>query len=331
MKKSLTSSGSDIRFRQDLKTLHERLLKESNNTLPSELICQEVSEVQPSVESGNNNHKEGIVCLADLFEMKQLPCNEKASPRALPLPYTREELRILTLASGYGVTDEIRASILWNAIKREQLCKDRGKKKPPSSDSILNLLLSPKMYDVDENDVHQYNFNLVDDDAAIVHMIDVVLSHYAKEVRKINPFESWAGAWDKTISVGKMNNDNPKGAWWRSYYSTYIVGSSNNVKMTKGQKITACLLHWAKHMQLNDRVRWGSLSHVSSLCDEESTPIQLPNDIEFVSEIMRLFVAKWLEGSTDHNGVVGLKKRGPKKRNSIEGNKESARKKKRYF
>lgn len=314
-----------------MKTLHKRLLKESNNSLPSELICQEVFEVQPSIESGNSNHKEGFVCLADLFEIKHLPCNEKASPKALPLPYTREELKILTLGSEYGITDEIRASILWHAIKREQLCKDRGKKKPPSSDSILKLLLSPKMYEVDEIDVQHYNFNLVDDDAAIVHMIDVLLSHYAKEVRKINPLESWAGAWDKTISVGKINSNNPKGAWWRSYYVTHIVGS-NNVKMSKGQKITVCLLHWAKHMQLNDRARWGSLSHVSSLCDEESTPIQLPNDIEFVSEIMRLFVAKWLENSTDHNGVVGLKKRGPKKRSTVEGNnRESAKKKKRNF
>ena len=53
--------------------------------------------------------------------------------------------------------------------------------------------------------------------------------------------------------------------------------------------------------------------------DNESLPLQLPSDIEFVSEIMRLLVARWLEASTDPNGRMGLKKRGPKRKVITDG------------
>lgn len=324
MQKKMTASGTAIRFRQDLnilrKSLTSRLQTGLNSTYGIEL-CREVSPSQPqALVSGYGekmkDDKERFVSAANIFEINDTNPVEEVK-KAYPLPYTREELEILLLGSEDGVTNEIRACILWHAIEREQLCKSAEGQKPPSSNSILMLLLSPIVSKVDESEENNH-FDLFDDDAVIVHTIDVVLSHYATNARKINPFESWSGAWDKSIGVGKNlngSNVNSIKSSWRTYYSSEILGSNkHHAKMTKGHKITACLLKWAKHMQLNNRYRWGANNdNMSSIYDQDSSPLQLPKYIEFVSEVMRLFVARWVE--------AGLKtKRGKKRKENNSSN-----------
>ena len=313
MQKYLTTSGTIVRFRQELKNLEKSLLKRLNKDIVSSssniILCKDAGVTQNNNQ--NKAEEEKYLLASDSFSsIVSASCDEVE--KAMPLPYKRQELEILLLGKEHGVTDDIRAGIIWHAIEREQLCENRMKSKPPNSLSILMLLLSPEVYESVEGSCHPKT-DISDDDAIIVHIIDVVLSHYATDARKVNPFESWSNSRDKNINVGKSPG-NSKDVWWRSYYCDKILGS-NNMKMSKGHKITICLLHWAKHMQLNDRNRWGSINHtVSSIDNHMSTPLLLPNDIEFVSEVMRLFVARWLEASTDPTGVlVGLKKRGKKK------------------
>lgn len=337
MREKLTSIGTSVRFTQELallrQSLTDRIQKEGKgSSYPPSSYCQEVTPSQsnqspsstvsdfnnsPMKSFGSKPLKDSIISAAELLKNEKILLEKECEEKAHPLLYTREELKILLLGTENGVTNEIRAGIIWHAIERE-----RKKERPPKSSSILKLLLSPNIDKMDESELNGNIFNLFDDDAIIVHTIDVVLSHYALDTRKINPFESWAGAWDKSIGVGKGNNKSDDGSvesWWRSYYSKKVLGSTknfrNNVKMNKGHKITACLLHWAKHMQLNERKRWGTIYDINSFENDEFPPLELPNDIEFVSEVMRLLVARWLEASTDSTGaVVGLKKRGQRKR-----------------
>jgi hypothetical protein len=344
MQKKLTATGTTIRFRQDMGILQKSLLNRfpkdnTNGPLSAMTFCQEIAPSSTQLskstfklesngtttqahQNTSDSNTNSFISAKDLISSDNSP-STKESVNVHPLPYTRQELKILLLRTEHGVTNEIRAGIIWHAIEREQLT-NREQLRPPTSYLITRLLLSPKKYIIDESGVDTNVSNLVGDDAILVHMIDVILSHYALDVRKINPFESWAGAWDKSIGVGKVSNKPNSGStesWWRSYYCTEVLGSNKiNVKMNKGHKITACLLKWAKHMQFNDRKRWGSIFDDDPLIDDqESHPLQLPSDIEFVSEVMRLLVARWLEASTDKKGTVGLKKRGPK-RKGADGN-----------
>jgi hypothetical protein len=330
MKEHLTSTGSTLRYAEDMshlrKSLHRRWQKDP--FAKNIAFCQEIVPTKQDIckELGTKESQRtsnGFIHASNMFQVKDpMPTNE--TEKAHPLLFTREELKILQLGVESDVTDDIRAGVIWHAIQREQVCQNRKVHKPPSAKAVLTLLLSPKVSQIDENE--SINFcDIYNDDAVIVHAVDVMLSHYEKDTRKINPFEGWAGAWDKGINIGKLNNGakiNSIESWWKSYYSAKILGANNtSTKMTKGQKITACLLHWAKHMQLNDRKRWASMGDKDSYNKESflsSFPPQLPSNIEFVSEVMRLFAARWIEASTDATGaVVGLKRRGPKKRGAV--------------
>ena len=333
MQERLTSTGTTMRFIDELTSLRKSLQCSmmnlgSKNEISNTFFCQEVVETLPTQYNDTNTltsiehslhavqHPENFVHAKDIFsrEVKSeenVTCERKNNMKAHPLPFTREELKILTLGPSDGVTDEIRAGILWHAIEREQLRTKTMRHKPPTASSILHLLLqAPSICNAVEVRNSNNFTELFDDDAIIVHAIDVVLNHYSKDVRKINPFESWSGAWNLSVGIGKSSNQD---TWWRSYYQTEVLGSTrNNVKMNKGQKITTCLLYWAKHMQLNERKRWGRNIEVNGV--GSGNPVELPNDIEFVSEIMRLFVARWYEASTKANGDMGLKVRGAKRK-----------------
>lgn len=341
-RRQLTSTGSSIRVIDELTTLKKALLSSvqlgTKNDLSNMLAIQDEIEPLPkeSARKPNNEQEntETFVHARQIFSTGQRSDNERSKitgQQAHSLPYTREELKILSLGPSDGVTDEIRAGILWHAIEREQLSTKKMKCGPPTATSILKLLLSPIVNNSNAAMGANLNFTeLVDDDAIIVHAIDVVLSHYAMDVRKINPFESWTGAWNLSIGVGKsplkstpQQGSTNVSSWWRSYYRSEVLGSQrNNVKMNKGHKITACLLYWAKHMHLNERNRYCHQNQCQinhGLNDEAPAsfgpsnvihPVEVPSYVEFVSEIMRLLVARWYEASANS----GVKKRGTKSR-----------------
>jgi len=366
MQQNLTRNGTLFRLRGDIKSLKSSMInlsqKESDfDGTASQFIdggknapgtnfgiCQEVNEPTETQESSSNlshgpyfNHsgyqkhidsigdeKNNVVLLAELYDSLDSPATKDKQVLAHHLPYTREELKILTLLGPqHGVTDDVRAGIIWHAIEREQLSESKNKRRPLSSSLILNLLLSPTIHDVDDVAIlKDHVIDLSDDDAVLVHVVDVVLSHYALDAHKINPCESWTGA-GRNISMGKTGNKNENvnnrsgsvESWWRSYYSMEILGSSkNSVRMKKGHKITSCLLSLARHMQLNERNRQGISNDIDSFTeDQDSNPLNLPKDIEFVSEVMRLMVAHWRESSPSSMKTGGLIKRGRKKRNHM--------------
>ena len=143
---------------------------------------------------------------------------------------------------------------------------------PASSRSILELLSD--WFD--------------DTDAIIVHNIDAVFGHYASKLNRINPFSSWNGAGDKgnvSIKMKKVLTD--KGLVYHG-----------GIKMKRGHKIAACLLKWARNMQLSHERMYEPhgnclrFDHEQKLCNEINS-----HYIYFVSEVMRLMAARWRECS----------------------------------
>lgn len=245
---------------------------------------------------------------------------------AYPLPFTRNEIEILKLGYEAGVTYDVRAGIIWNAIERDQRSTSQNKSKqqsftlrPASSQAILELLLSPltnrspccSKETIKNKETRSY---FADDDAVLVHSIDAVMSHYATDARRINLFESWSCAGDNGIDVNNgsdstvtlESNDAPTAAsWWKNYYSSEVIGSkksdsSHNGKMKRGHKITACLLRWAANMQLNNihRQKYRCFDGTKkAVLDHDNDEIYMPaSDVQFVSEIMRLLAARWRDG-----------------------------------
>ena len=243
-----------------------------------------------------------------------------------PLPFTRNEIEILKLGYEAGVTYDVRAGIIWNAIERDQRSTSQNKSKqqsftlrPASSQAILELLLSPltnrspccSKETIKNKETRSY---FADDDAVLVHSIDAVMSHYATDARRINLFESWSCAGNNGIDVNNgsdstvtlESNDAPTAAsWWKNYYSSEVIGSkksdsSHNGKMKRGHKITACLLRWAANMQLNNihRQRYRCFDGTKKVVlDHDNDEIYMPaSDVQFVSEIMRLLAARWRDG-----------------------------------
>ena len=163
---------------------------------------------------------------------------------AYPLPFTRNEIKILKLGYEAGVTYDVRAGIIWNAIERDQRRTSPNKSKqqsftlrPASSQAILELLLSPltnrspccSKETIKNKETRSY---FADDDAVLVHSIDAVMS--ATDARRINLFESWSCAGDNGIVVNNgsdsivtlESNDAPTAAsWWKNYYSSEVIGS----------------------------------------------------------------------------------------------------------
>ena len=244
------------------------------------------------------------------------------------LPYSENEIEILRLRPETGITDFVRAGIIWKAVEREQepasRKRDRTAPNLPSSDCILELLLCQFFNENNSN---------TDDDAIIVHTVDAILYHYAHDSHKINPFSSWSGAggkgllrtMDQSMTKSRENEIQPS---WRSFYEREIIGSGQNEKgtsagswkMKRGQKITCCLLRWARHMQINNRNRWKDRGGLEQMLDHCNHQPRLPNDIEFVSETMRLLAARWREAidakSIDSNLTTRRSVRSPSTKNA---------------
>jgi len=211
----------------------------------------------------------------------------------------------------------------------------------PSSRAILELLLrlsftgsddmQRKLYEIIhsleseseiDNSSDEMRFN--DIDAVITHKVDAVLSHYySSKQKKINPFKSWSGAGDKGKNIdteideagNSSSTTSPDAQFsWAHYYMTEVLHMSYDVvgnrkvyrggsKMKRGQKIAACLLKWARHMQLrpdfesimrHNSCNEGDLQFDSETSIQQVEPIK-NGYIFVVAEVMRLLAARWSE------------------------------------
>ncbi len=228
--------------------------------------------------------------------------------------------------------------------KREQLSKSdlndhllAPPHSPASSRSILDLLLRQslslsnvldrKLYDIihcfDDAGLFHQSIQLDGNDAAILHSLDAVLGHYAPNPNRINPFSSWSGACDKGNIIKEYGSCSDP---WVDFYLTKILKVDavqtdegrvykGGAKMKRGHKIAACLLRWARNMQLSfhnefdkrDRYPVINSRDCAMSFDHEQKLIDLPGTsaarvsnqeihyIYFVSEVMRLMVARWRE------------------------------------
>lgn len=218
------------------------------------------------------------------------------------LPYSDNEIQILRLSPVTGITDFVRAGIIWKAVEREQKPASRKKERAiqniPSAACILELLLS-QFPDEKDSDA---------DDAIIIHTVDAILFHYAHDSHKINPFSSWNGAGEKGLlktidPLMTTSGDKESYPSWKTFYEREIIGlgqgqtgtSAGAWKMKRGHKIACCMLGWARHLQINDRNRWKDRNGFDKILDQCTYQPRPPNDVEFVSEIMRLLAARWRE------------------------------------
>ncbi|KAL7498376.1 hypothetical protein ACHAWT_006335 [Skeletonema menzelii] len=213
----------------------------------------------------------------------------------------------------------------------------------PSSRAILELLLrlsftgtddmQRRLYEIihsleseSKQDTSSDEMSFNDIDAVISHKVDAVLSHYySSKQKKVNPFKSWSGAGDKGKNIDTEKDEagvpplsSTTGAQcsWVHYYLTEVLRMSydevgdrrvyrGGSKMQRGQKIAACLLKWARRMQLRPDFE-AVMSHKS--CNEgdlkfdSETSIQqvapIKNGYIFVvAEVMRLLAARWSEAA----------------------------------
>ena len=236
---------------------------------------------------------------------------------------------------------------------------------PASSRSILELLLRQSLtssnllhrklycliHCLDDTGSTTLNDRFDDNDAAIFHNVDVVLGHYAPKGNRINPFSSWTGAGDKG-NISKDCNGSSSNPLFFEFYLTKILKMKpvqtdegqvyrGGIKMKRGHKIAACLLKWARNMQLgsvnnesdkratfpfeNPHDNGLRFDHEQKLCDEPKTAgaisPQHSQYIYFVSEVMRLMAARWRECGAKATARQGTpKRRGrPPKRPSSSG------------
>jgi len=301
------------------------MIKVAIDRVFSSILSNHLIDLGPDgIMSAIDYHSKQVSLLSDIMPLFETQNEDTAV--AYPLPYNEDEMNILSMRSESGVTNDHRAGVIWGAIEREQLmtnkvkidCFEEMQLLPPSSDSILQLLLtrsqSEPAYQPRKNSSKRI---IAEDDAVLVHMMDTVLSHYAKSSQKIDPFQSWGGAPDngsQDIAIKGTKNG------WQAYYAKNVMQSEKG-GMKRGHKIASCLLEWANHMYLNDRDRW--IRNKSTECtlglDEGSDSLQrLPKDVEFVSEIMRLLAARWRESeegkkkSINRNTKKDFKKNEPK-------------------
>jgi hypothetical protein len=289
----------------------------------------------------NNKVKEGSPLMIDDI----LPVNvEEPSIKPIhPLLFNDQELAILRLVGdGDSATDLIHAGVIWYAVEREQLMATEDKEMvsaaamqpqpPPSSNSILDLLLHlPQGGTSGESSAVSTDGSprdLLQDDAVLIHTIDVVLSHYSADSHRIDPFGTWTGSGDKGQVDSKAFRSSLKAAGaieeegkeekpsdLERYYLEVIMGISQSSgdtasgKMRRGHKICACLLRWSRSLQLLP-YQWSEVGHCSDnkpAWDHEATTQLRKPHIFFVAEIMRLMAARWREA--DAAGLSGRRKR----------------------
>jgi len=294
----------------------------------------------------------------ELFEIDQ-QADISTAKTSQPLFFTEVEKSILGLKPE-DVSFDVIGGVIWLAVEREQhinfqssSCQDSvsmATKNPTSSRSILEHLLRHSFSGNDSFDRKIYEMiqcigesgsailgeetNVRDSDAAITHSVDVVLSHYASNGTRFDPFGTWSGAGDKGLISNKDSASTPSESdSWKDYYFTKVLGMyatklSNGVveysggsKMKRGHKLAACLLKWASFMQLSPGFESSSKQsrqfsydiarHENGLeFDHERKLIECGNDvlnnttsqttgeldyIYFVAEVMRLLAARWRE------------------------------------
>ena len=292
---------------------------------------------QMKVVGGKNDKvKEGSPLLID--DILPVKLEEPVINHIHPLLFNDQELAILRLVGDSdNATDLIHAGVIWYAVEREQLVATKDKEMipatamqpqpPPSSKSILDLLLqlpqggtkgkaSAVSADGSPRDLFQ-------DDAVLIHTIDVVLSHYSADSHRIDPFGIWTGSGDKGQVDSKAfraieeEEKEKEPSDLERYYLEMIMGLSQSSgdtassgKLRRGHKICLCLLRWSRRLQLFP-YQWSEVGHWSdnkSAWDHEVTTQQLRQPhIFFVTEIMRLMAARWREA--DEAGLSGRKKR----------------------
>ena len=109
--------------------------------------------------------------------------------------------------------------------------------------------------------------------------------------------------------------DYSKGNGWEQYYLEQIMGATpggGGGKMRRGHKICACLLKWARRMQLLP-YEWSEFGYPASSevikWDHEASQafkFRQPH-LFFVTEVMRLLAARWREA--EENGLCNNRRR----------------------
>lgn len=203
------------------------------------------------------------------------------------LAYTREDFQILKSSQ---VSNDIRAAVIWRAIEREQ-SGGGSEVAPPSSSIITARLYNSKVFGDAATSTLLHKSFIADDDAMMIHSTDAILSHYMKDLNKIDPFETSRFSMD--VNLALTNTTLPENV--RKYFKVDILDSMQLFKMKFGQKITSSLLTSASHMHLNSRCRLSSNRTFAEDIDDDSDNVELSSDIEFIGDVMRLLASKWRE------------------------------------
>ena len=173
---------------------------------------------------------------------------------AFPLPFSLEEFNKLN--SDVHTDDEELARIIWRAVERDQGSVDDDESfenqdpsmsswvshhirqaPPASSQAILQLLLQNHCFSLPDTNIEfeKTKPKYVDDDIALIHEIDAILSHYASSLKRIEISDMWSCS----------------GVNYGSNGGTSGIAPGNNTKVRKGHKICVTLLRWARNMQLS--------------------------------------------------------------------------------
>ena len=221
------------------------------------------------------------------------------------LAYTRQEYEILNDTS---VPNDMRASIIWHAVVREQvLDKDLHREnKVPSSSIILERLYNSMYFGDEVTSLSNRKYFLADDDAVIVHGVDAMFHHYMTDANKIDVFKCSNFSFDaSSIDATKLSHN------CREYYKSAIAEALPTFKLRIGQKIASSLLTWVSHMHLNSHSRLKRPDHVDMALGGVYT-CELSSHVEFLGDVMRLLAARWREAS-EWNGEKIEIARQPKK------------------
>ena len=232
----------------------------------------------------------------------------------LPLPFNKKEYQLLTESTKL-LNDEEKATIIWNAVEREQLrsstscyystlnngaikTSDWAKKNisrnnifPASSSAILNSLFLPLMTSGSEKDTTLNDlYNGVNSPADIVLLdaIDAIVSYYSINPHRVDMVDAWNGG------NNIVNNNN-----------TYAP----NNKIKKGLKLCGSLLRWCQRMQLNNKQLKGFPQQYLNTDSPESSSSDDETYIYFITQVMRLVAAKWREGENEFKKIKRNEKR----------------------
>lgn len=316
--------------------------------------CNDQTCNDQPIGDSNQSHvsAEGTTLLSeDLFDQTETNDTKWKYQSAQPLYFTDLEKTILG-GSDETIPFDVMGGVIWVAVEREQKhVTAKGESNsldaPASSRAILELLLRQSLtsYDVLDRKIYDMIHCLEDNesyiidnqvvfnesDAIVFHNVDAVLSHYASQSKRISPFATWSGAGDK----GNISKDSSAGslsasdddAFWRDFYLTNVLQMERvktnggkvyqgGIKMRRGHKMAACLLKWARHMQLNsvrceiagfdvDSCRRDislTFDHEREMCGElhmgETKEPRLNAHVYFVAEVMRLLAARWREAKS---------------------------------